>query len=67
MGLHIVKRVLEMHRFTYDIRNMDDKVVFMVKFPLDEHMETIYCQSCYMKMSEPKDFGTEAGRSKSND
>ena len=36
LGLHIVKRILEMHRFTYDIRNADEKVVFTVKFPLNE-------------------------------
>jgi two-component system sensor histidine kinase VanS len=36
LGLYIVKRILEMHGFSFNIACVDGKVVFTVKFPLDK-------------------------------
>jgi two-component system sensor histidine kinase VanS len=36
LGLYIVKRILEMHKFSFNIANKDDKVVFTMTFELEK-------------------------------
>lgn len=36
LGLHIVKKILKIHKFTYKIENKDNGVVFTVEIPIPE-------------------------------